>query len=237
MFLQMSEEYLGRRSRSQRQASRGQRREQFQQKRSAFRGRQQEKLSKFRDKMRRFYVPQNIDGRVAMVREDLLDDLNDREYKEAEQQGEELSSQYLSEEYLGEYLSGKAERQERRERRKETRTQRKELRTASKEAGVARKQAKAGLIEKRGEAKIIRAQRPKGDKSTWEQITGGVSDVVGSFSGKQPEGDEQPADWGVNIEGGFGSAPPKKNYMPYYIGGGLIIITGIIIAVVASKKK
>lgn len=128
-------------------------------------------------------VPNPLTGEIVNIREDLLDDVSEKEFQALLEIDEQLSQKWG--------LSDKAARQERRAARKETKQ-------AKKEAKVAIKQAKAQRI----------ASSPAGGgvSSFFEGLTGAVGSVAGALKGGEapppPEAEAKKTNLPLIIGGG-----------------------------------
>lgn len=192
------------------------------------------------------WIPDKENGGGFWMREDKLDTLNDNDFDnlmddiapyEADVMG-------LSEDSL-QYLSGKAERQARREQRKDNKQAKTEAKTAKKAAKADNKQSKADARRNRSEAKVIKAQA-KENMTPEERAarTGIVKDsintvggIVGNIFGKG--GDAAGADTGGDSEKGPHNENDTIMGMPktvVYVGGAVLVSVAAYM-LLAPKKK
>jgi hypothetical protein len=241
MYLQLAENnYLGRKSKSQRQEHR-------QQTRSKIKSKFESLSPAHKDRIKKaYYVPQVRNGQLIHVREDLFDNLPEQEYDERMSEAEYLEENFLSD---GEYLSGKAERQAKKSERKARKDQRKDQKAQGRELKNQKKAAKVDVISSKADLKRGKAAAAsRGEKtSNWLDDLTGVADavggVVGAFKGDssspieatEEPGSIDPSTGEVINRGQIGAGVAKKSMLPYYIGGGLLV--AVVLGVVLMKKK
>jgi hypothetical protein len=127
-------------------------------------------------------------------------------------------------------------------RRKERKEAKFEQKQAKKAAKTDKKQAKADLKRAKGEAKIIKAQAKvtkaeSGQKTTFQDVIGGITDVAGAATGvigavKGTKGEDAGAEAATETQPSF----MQKYKMPLLIGGGLLLV-GVAYMALKPKKS
>jgi hypothetical protein len=165
------------------------------------------------------FVPAGFRGAVKdmWIREDSLDGLSDVEYLELMRSLEPYQNQGMS--YGFTQLSGKAERQARRDARK------------------AKKQSKASVKQAKRDAKIERA---KSGKTALDSIIGGAQNIVGTiFGGGAAAGDQEKLDvqgtvGGVEFDLGPEQSFFERNKTLILVGG--VAAGGLLIYMLTKKR-
>lgn len=150
------------------------------------------------------FVPAGFRGSVKdmWIREDAFDGMNDVEYLELMRSLEPYQNAGLS--YGFTQLSGKAERQARRDARK------------------AKKQSKADVKQAKREAKIERA---KSGKTALDSIIGGAQNIVGTIFGTNAGTDQTKLDVQGTVGGVEFDIEPEQSF--FEKNKTLIIVGGI----------
>lgn len=171
------------------------------------------------------YLPHPFHHGV-MVREDQLDGLHEDDFHQ----------------YLSEYVPELSEfdYQQLSSRRKERKDAKFEAKMAKKAAKTEKKQSKADLRRAKGEAKIAKGEAKKikaekGQKTTFQDVIGGITDVAGAATGVIGAIKGDGATDQTSVEPVKEPSFFEKNKMAILIGGGVLVIGAIVLAM--KKKK
>lgn len=184
-----------------------------------------ETLSGHRRKKPVKYLPHPHAPKV-MCREDHFDQMTEEDfYSHLSEYANELSEDDLQELAAG--------RKQRKAAKFEAKMQKKAAKTEKKQSKADLRRSKGEAKKTKAEAKVIKAER--GEKTTFQDVIGGITDVAGAATGVigAIKGEN-----GAEAETAPAPAPApsffEKNKMPILIGGGLFV-AGIIF--MSMRKK